>query len=170
MLPCCERVVTISRAHYLPARNRGIPIPKQPTTIGGHLRKRRLQLQIHQSEAASRLGVSTVTLSRWECDKVYPTWDHHLALIAYLRFDPFTSSGLRDPFSNETPVVASSASATLGERIRIRRLELKLTVKNCAKKLNIDEKTLHGWEKHRHTPARGMLSHILKFLAGSEPD
>ena len=96
-MPFYERVVSIPRSRYLPSHNRGIPVPKEPTTIGGHLRKRRLQLQIHQSEAAVRLKVSTVTLSRWECDKVYPTWQHHPRLIEYLGYDPFASCGLQDP-------------------------------------------------------------------------
>jgi transcriptional regulator with XRE-family HTH domain len=125
MLAFCERVVRVSRSHYLPARNRGIPVPKQPTTIGGQLRRRRLQLQIRQSEAAARLKVSTITLSRWECDKVYPTWDHHPALIEYLGCDPFRSCVLRDPYGNEFQGVASLSSATLGNRIRARRLEFK---------------------------------------------
>jgi len=30
------------------------------------------------------LKVSTVTLSRWECDKVYPTWDQQPRVTAYL--------------------------------------------------------------------------------------
>ena len=56
----------------------GKPKPRQasarePTTIGGHLRRRRLQLRILQPEAARMLQVSTVSLSRWECDKIYPT-------------------------------------------------------------------------------------------------
>ena len=40
------------------------------TPFGGHLRRRRLQLKLHQWQAAQKLNVSTVTLSRWECDKV----------------------------------------------------------------------------------------------------
>ena len=111
-LPFCERVVSIPRSRYLPSHNRGIPVPKQPTTIGGHLRKRRLQLQIHQSEAAVRLKVSTVTLSRWECDKVYPTWEHQPRLIEYLGYDPFVSCGLQDPYGNEPPGVAFLSSDT----------------------------------------------------------
>lgn len=74
MLPLSDRMVCRPRSRYLHSHNRGIPVPKEPTTIGQHLRKRRLQLRIHQSEAARMLKVSTVTLSRWECDKVYPTW------------------------------------------------------------------------------------------------
>jgi DNA-binding transcriptional regulator YiaG len=163
-LPFCERVVSIQRSRYLPSRNRGIPVPKEPTTIGGHLRKRRLQLQIHQSEAAVRLKVSTVTLSRWECDKVYPTWEHHPRLIEYLGYDPFPSCGLRDPYGNEPLVVAFLSSATLGEHIRRRRLELKMTVKKCAQILKVDAKIVHGWEKHRHQPSAGQEKRIIVFL------
>ena len=35
MLPCYERTVRISRDKYLSSRNRGIQVPKEPTTIGG---------------------------------------------------------------------------------------------------------------------------------------
>jgi hypothetical protein len=52
MLPCYERTVRISRDKYLSSRNRGIQVPKEPTTIGGHLGRRRLQLKIFQPEAA----------------------------------------------------------------------------------------------------------------------
>ena len=163
-MPFCERVVSIPRSRYLPSRNRGIPVPKQPTTIGGHLRRRRLQLQLHQSEAAARLKVSTVTLSRWECDKVYPTWQHHPRLIEYLGYDPFPACGPRDPYSNETLGVASLSSATLGEHIRMRRLEMKMTVKKCAQILKVDAKTMHGWEKHRHQPSASQKERIIVFL------
>src|SRR5262249_3623477 len=66
-LPSCDR-------EYLPSHNRRIPVPKAPTTVGGHLRRRRPQLKIIQREAARRLQVSTVTLAAWERDTVYPTW------------------------------------------------------------------------------------------------
>jgi hypothetical protein len=56
MLPSCERVVRIPRDKYLPAHNRKVQVPQNPTTIGGHLRRRRLQLRIFQSEAARKLG------------------------------------------------------------------------------------------------------------------
>ena len=46
----------------------------------------------------------------------------------------------------------------------MRRLELKITVKKCAQILKVDAKTLHGWEKQRHQPARSMQEQIIKFL------
>jgi DNA-binding XRE family transcriptional regulator len=88
-LPFCDRILNVSRDKYLPSRNRGIQVPKAPTTIGGHLRRRRLQLRIFQPEAARRLGVSMVSLSRRERDKVFPTAPHHQRIVAYLGYDPF---------------------------------------------------------------------------------
>jgi DNA-binding XRE family transcriptional regulator len=89
MLPFCDRVVRISRDKYLPSHNRGIPVPKEPTTIGGHLRRRRLQLKVFQPQAARMLRVSTVSLSRWECDKVFPTEPFHRQIAQYLGHNPF---------------------------------------------------------------------------------
>jgi DNA-binding XRE family transcriptional regulator len=89
VLPFCESRICIPRDKYLPSHIRKIPVPKNPTTIGGHLRRRRLQLKIYQPEAARLLRVSTVTLSRWECDKRAPTPPHHGRIPAYLGFNPF---------------------------------------------------------------------------------
>jgi hypothetical protein len=93
MLPFCDRTVRIPRDRYLPSRNRGIPVPKDPTTVGGHLRKRRLQLRIFQSQAARRLRVSLVSLSKWECDKIFPTAPHHPRIVEYLGYNPFNVAG-----------------------------------------------------------------------------
>ena len=92
MLPLYERSMRVSRDKYLPSHNRGIQVPKAPTTIGGHLRRRRLQLKLFQPEAARRLEVSMVSLSRWECDKVFPTAPYHPKITAYLGYYPFNGS------------------------------------------------------------------------------
>jgi hypothetical protein len=81
--------VSVARDKYLPSHGRNVPIPKHPTTIGGHLRRRRLQLSNFQAEAAPNLNVSTVTLSRWECETVVPTAAYHARIIEYLAFNLF---------------------------------------------------------------------------------
>jgi len=91
-LPFCESRICIPRDKYLPSHIRRIPVPKHPTTIGGHLRRCRLQFKIYQPEASRILRVSTVTLSRWECDKVAPTPPHYGRIAAYLGFDPFAQT------------------------------------------------------------------------------
>jgi DNA-binding XRE family transcriptional regulator len=84
MLPFCDRVVNPPRKDISPVWTRSFPVSKQPQTIGVHLRKRRFSLELRQSEAAHKLGLSKRTLSLWECDKVYPTWQYHARVVRYL--------------------------------------------------------------------------------------
>jgi transcriptional regulator with XRE-family HTH domain len=166
-LPCCDRRVRIPRAKYLPSRNRGIAVPKAPTTIGGHLRKRRLQLKILQSEAARLLEVSTVTLSRWERDMVYPTWPLQPRVVGYLGYDPFTNPELGMPKGNETHVVAFLASHepnSIVVALRKRRLELRKNQKEFAKELGVSDKTLRGWELGRRSPCRNLRQRLVRVL------
>jgi len=165
MLPFSERVWSVPRSRHLPALNRGIAVPKNPTTIGGHLRRRRLELGIHQSEAARILKVSTVTLSRWECDKVDPVWEHHRHIIEYLGHDPFQSCGLKDPYGNETNGGASFSPPSLGQSLKTRRLELKLTREECAQRFRVDPKTLRSWENGLRQPSRIHRDAIRGFLS-----
>jgi transcriptional regulator with XRE-family HTH domain len=162
--------LSLPRDKYLPSHNRGIPVPKEPTTIGGHLRRRRLQFKMHQSQAAQKLNVSTVTLSRWECDKVYPTWPHQRAVIAYLGYDPFTNPALGRPKGNETSGVAflsSDLSTDIGQQIKKRRIELKKTRKQMAEELGISIKTLWGLETKRHQPSALLRTQIVEVLGSN---
>jgi transcriptional regulator with XRE-family HTH domain len=166
MLPCCERGISIPRRQYLPAKNRGTLVPKDPTTIGGHLRKRRLELAIHQSETARILKVSTVTLSRWECDKVYPTWAQQSQVTAYLGYNPFIDPKLGRPKGNETLDVASLSSeppVTLGQQLLQYRLKQKKTRKQFAEELGITPKTLWGWETNRRRPSSAYAARLVSF-------
>jgi transcriptional regulator with XRE-family HTH domain len=168
MLPLCDRVIHVSRDKYLPAYNRKIPVPRHPTTIGGHLRKRRLQLKLFQSEAARKLGVSTRTLSLWECDRIYPTWHCQLRIRDYLGHDPFTDPTLGRPTGNETKHVAFLAPGTsgrVGDRIRSWRLQRRKSRKQLAQEMGISPKTLWNWEHHRRQPSQSMRK-ALESLTG----
>ncbi|MCL4180791.1 MAG: hypothetical protein KJ072_23975 [Verrucomicrobia bacterium] len=87
-----HRTIRVVRASRAPLAIRGVPIPKSPVTIGGHLRRRRAELRLGQSQASYSLGISTVTLSRWECEKVFPTAQHHPRIVDYLGYDPFINT------------------------------------------------------------------------------
>lgn len=173
MLPLCDRVVCVSRAKYLPSRCRGISVPKDPTTIGGHLRRCRLELKLFQSQVAKKLGVSTRTLSLWECDKVYPVWEYQPKLAEYLGFDPFTNPALGSPKSNKPFDVASLASNATGElahQLHSTRVLLKKSRRQFAKILGICPKTIWGWETKRRTPSpmlQERVETLLKSLLSS---
>lgn len=162
-MPCCERIVRVSRSKYLPSKNRGILVPNAPTTIGGHLRKRRLELRRLQSEVARQLGVSTVTLSRWETDKVYPTWSQQATIAGFLGFNPFTNPELGRPTGNETHGVASlspTTPQTFGQLLRKQRLALQQNRAQLAHELGVSAKTLWNWEADRRKPSKKLRERI----------
>jgi transcriptional regulator with XRE-family HTH domain len=166
-LPLRDRVVNVPRSKYLPSTNRGIRVPKEPTTIGGHLRRRRLQLKIYQWEAARRLGVSMVTLSRWERDTIYPTWAFQVRIVEYLGYDPFTNPALGRPKGNETTGVAllsQNQAVSIAVALRNHRLGLRKNTKEFAKELGVAVRTLRDWELGRHIPCRRFNQGVLGLL------
>lgn len=113
------------------------------------------------------LGVSTVTLSRWERDHTYPTWDYHARLVEYLGCDAFAQTGLKDPYTNKSDGVAFLAGRVegeIGQRIRRKRIESRLTVSECAGKLGVAVRTLRDWESGSHQPLRKMVNRIVDFI------
>lgn len=167
MLPSSDRVVSVLRNKYLPSRNRGILIPKEPTTIGGHLRKRRLELKVFQTKVARRLGVSTVTLSKWERDRLYPTWPYWPRIIAFLGHDPFDNRALGRPKGNESRDVASLSKLpadSLGHQIIRQRLVVNKSRKELADELGVSVKTLWGWEVNRRKPSNTLQQRVMEFV------
>ena len=127
-------------------------------------------MKIFQPEAARRLHVSTVSLSRWECDKVYPTWPYQPRIIEYLGYDPFTNPELGRPKGNETTVVAllsPSRPVSIGPALRKQRLGLRKNTKEFAKELGVDARTLRDWELGRHMPCRRLKERVLGLLRGA---
>jgi transcriptional regulator with XRE-family HTH domain len=159
--------VRLPRKDVSPVWTRSFPISKEPQSVGEHLKKRRFGLGIRQMEAACHLRVSARTLSLWECDRVYPTCSQQPRIVSYLGYDPFTNPALGAPPGNETVNVASLAanSASLGSRIRARRLELRKTRKECAKELGVSVKTLWGWETDRWQPTALSHTRLTQFFA-----
>lgn len=171
MLPFCDRIVNVPRKDISPVWTRSFPAPKQPQTIGQHLRKKRFELGIRQAEAARQLRVSKRTLGLWECDRTYPTWSFQPRVIAYLGYDPFTDPALGRPKGNEASGVAflsSGVPLSLGQHIAKRRMELKKTRKKCAEELGVSVKTLWSWETNRHQPSTVLRERIVGFL-GFDP-
>jgi DNA-binding XRE family transcriptional regulator len=87
MLPSAHRHIYFPLAQWVPLKARGTQIKKHPRTLGERLRHRRAKLRLHQSKAAQQLGVSTVTLSKWERDLIKPKAEYAERLAKYLDFD-----------------------------------------------------------------------------------
>lgn len=163
----CKRTVRVARKDISPVWTRSFPVSKQPETLGQHLRKKRFDSGLRQSEVAKRLDVSDRTLSVWESDRTYPAWEYWPRIVSYLGYDPFTDPSLGRPKGNETHDVAFSLSApaaTLGQMLAKRRLEMRKTRLQCAKELGVCVKTLHGWETDQRIPSRHLKESIVRFL------
>ncbi len=167
-LPCCYRVIRADRAAFLPVRVRGALVPTQPNTVGEFLIKRRAEKRLRQAQVAHLLKVSTVTLSRWECGKVFPAWVHQPAIAAFLGFDPFTDPAAGAPRSTKPHDVAllSTSETDGGGRLRAYRMHQRLTVKEFAEAVGVSDKTMIGWELGRRRPGHAMrkrLSAVIGF-------
>jgi transcriptional regulator with XRE-family HTH domain len=163
MLPFCDRRVTVARKDVAPVWTRSFPISKEPTTLGQHLKKKRFLAGVRQREAAVKLGVCARTLGLWECDQIYPSWDFQPRLIAYLGYDPFTETGLKNTKGNETQGVAflcPDAPDSIGQKIRLFRLKSRKTRKRFASELGVSVKTLWGWETDRWLPSKLLKERI----------
>lgn len=136
-LPRCHRVLTSEKP-----RERGYP--KEPRTLGEHLKRRRLDLGLRQRDVAAELGVTEQTVRHWESGKHPPPVRRVPGIQAFLGFCPY------DP------------AWTFGRRLRAAREAQGLSRRHAAALVGVDEGTIARAE--RDVP--GMARRSLMALAG----
>ena len=57
----------------------------------------------------------------------------------------------------------------IGEQIKKRRFDLKMTAVECRKILGVDKATLTKWEQGKHNPSQQMRKKIARFLGHPFP-
>jgi transcriptional regulator with XRE-family HTH domain len=117
--------------------------PKSLKTLGDHLRKRRLDLELLQKEVAQKIGTSEASIHNWERGHATPSLNFMPRILKFLGYVPF-----------EMP------TGILGEKIKTYRWVLGLSQKALAKQLRIDPCTLARWEKGKGRPLKELLSLI----------
>jgi len=65
-----------------------VAYPREPKTLGDHLRKRRLDLGLLQKEAAAKLGVDVKTVTNWERQRTQPKIRFLPPIFRFLGGDP----------------------------------------------------------------------------------
>ena len=111
--------------------------PRQLKTIGDHIRKRRLDLELRQVDVAQRLGVSVASVGDWEAGETSPSIHFTPKVIEFLGFNP------------HEPQVAC-----MGGRLVAYRRRLGLTQRELARRLGFDPCTIASWERGEHKPMR----------------
>jgi len=132
-LPFCQIVLTSRK----PA---SVQYPKELTTLGDHLKKRRLDLRLTQREVARRLGTNKNTIRNWERNRGRPVLRFMPGILQFLGYVPACLEG-----------------KTLGERIVAARRVQGLSQRKLAAMLGIDPDTLAKWEREEREPGKGEL-------------
>jgi len=134
-LPFCHRVLCGRKL-------KSSKYPKQPNTLGDHIRKRRLDLGLFQKQVAEQIGVSEETIYRWESNESSPQVKFIPAIIKFLGYNP-------------VPLPDSPC-----QRLVFYRQVRGLSQRNLAKETGIDPKAIELAE----TGKRPLSKKILKFL------
>jgi transcriptional regulator with XRE-family HTH domain len=116
--------------------------------LGDHLRKRRLDLGLLQSEVADTLGVTESTICSWETGRTSTQLRFIPRIIAFLGYDP----------------LSGASHQTSGERIIAARQRLGMTQKELARTLGVDPTTVGRWERGTGKPSKGLEERIEGFL------
>jgi len=61
-----------------------VRIPKEPQTIGDHIRRRRLGLKLFQKDVAEKIGVDKTSIRNWEANATLPEIRLMPAIIGFL--------------------------------------------------------------------------------------
>jgi len=124
--------------------------PRVYDSIGDHIRKKRLDLNLFQKDVARLIGVDEATIVNWEIHKVTPAVAHMPKIIEFLGYLPYLST-----------------AKTLGDRIRRAREALGLSQRKMARKLGIDPTTIERWESGKGTPSKGLLERLDRFISSN---
>lgn len=112
------------------------PYPKTLQTVGDHLRKKRLALDLFQQDVARLLGVDTLTVCNWENNLT--------------NRQPDQSSPQSIRFSWVQSVTSQRNQPR--EKVNQYRIQKGLSLRRLAKQLGIDPATLASWEKGESEP------------------
>lgn len=124
---------------------------ENPQLIGEHIKNRRMQLKLSQSDVAKIFDVCEDSVTGWENSRSIPQIKYYPKLIKFLGYNPFQVD-----------------SDTLGARIKKYRIENGLSQEELAKKLGVNESTVFHWEKGTHIPFTSKLKILEKMFNQKE--
>lgn len=116
--------------------------PTELKTLGDHLRKRRLDLDLLQHEVAEQLGVDDDSVCHWATSYSIPKPYLIPRVIEFLGYAPW------------------AAPATFGEWLVMARRANGLSRKRFAKRLGVDDSTVFRWKSGRGRPGSRLLARL----------
>ncbi len=121
--------------------------PANPVTVGEHIRKKRLDDNLIQSDIAEIVSVSEATIWNWE-HGTQPDVKHVPSIIRYLGYLPFDKP----------------ENIGISEKLRFYKLINGLTIKQLAKEMGCNHEQLMDWMGGKITPCKKNLGMIEEFV------
>jgi transcriptional regulator with XRE-family HTH domain len=123
---------------------------------------RRRQAGLSHKQLAAKTGFRFHTLRRWEFDRCLPSQDEWETLRGSLNLPPAPVLTITQEKELLDP------PKTIGQHLRKRRIELKLTLAEAAPKMGVSNPSLGLWELDKAFPKNHYHSQIIRFL-GYDP-
>ncbi|MBX9839672.1 MAG: hypothetical protein K2X69_15310, partial [Silvanigrellaceae bacterium] len=124
--------------------------PHKPTTIGEHIRKKRMDIGMYQWEVAKQLHVSEETITNWEINRTIPQIKYYPRITSFLGYEFWKLD-----------------RNTISGKLKAYRYTNGLSVKRCAKLIQVDPSTIDAWESGKNASPQDFfekLNTVLKTL------
>jgi DNA-binding transcriptional regulator YiaG len=118
-----------------------------PTTVGEHIRKKRMELGLFQSDVAKMFKVSEDCITYWENNRSEPQVSYYPSIIEFLGYLP----------------LEFDMSSLIG-KIKAYRYRNGLSQKRFAKVFGIDTGTFRLWENENRRPSIRMIKKLEVLL------
>ena len=122
--------------------------PHELKTLGDHLRKKRLDLELLQEDVAKILGTNKASIVNWETNLRSPHIGYVSRIIDFIGYVPFESI----------------SDMSLDEKITTCRKIKGITQGQLAKQLGFDPGTVAQRENYHRKPAKSYLAALNAFL------
>ncbi len=121
--------------------------PKEPQTLGDHIKKRRWDLKLEQADVARSLSVTMETISNWENNHSDPQIKYYPAILKFLEYSPKIFD-----------------ESILAGRITAYRWRNGLNSKRMGSILGVNSTTVSAWENETSIPQQKQLIKLEKLL------
>jgi DNA-binding XRE family transcriptional regulator len=125
----------------------GKKYPASLTTLGDHIKRKRLDLGLWQKDVAERIGVSIDSITFWENNRSQPQIQFYPKIIKFLGYYPLPQD-----------------MKTLSGKIKIYRHVYGLTQKQFGNELEVNGSTVCSWENDEFHPEEDNLKRLNKLL------
>lgn len=124
--------------------------PSSPVTIGEHIRKKRMELKLLQSDVAECFDVSTDCITYWENNRSNPQIKFFPKIIDFLGYNPLDFD-----------------ESTLSGKIKAYWYRTRTTSSMFANLFKVDQSTVTEWESGKCLPASKHLIELEALLDNS---